>query len=92
MGTDLNREFSIEESQMTGKQLKKCSMFLAKGEMQIKVNLRYRHTPVRIAKFNNVSDSSRWQGCGTRENFSIIGGSADLYSNYGNQYGSFSHQ
>ena len=36
-GTELNREFSTEESQMTERPLRKCSISLAIREMHIKM-------------------------------------------------------
>lgn len=52
--TDLNKEFSMEESQMTEKH------FLAMGEMKIKTTLRFCLIPIRMAKVNNPSESSHW--------------------------------
>ena len=47
-GTDLNKEFSLEESQLNEKILKEYSTFLAIREMLIKTTLRFHLTPVRI--------------------------------------------
>jgi hypothetical protein len=49
-GTELNKEFSTEKYQMAEKHLKKCSTSLVIREMQIKTNLRFHLSPVRIAK------------------------------------------
>ena len=51
---------------MSEKHLKKCSASLVIGEMQIKITLRFHHTPVRMAKIKNLGDSRCWQGCGER--------------------------
>ena len=83
--TDLNREFSTEESQMAERHLRKCSTFLAIMEMQIKITLRYHLIPVRMAKIKNTDESLSWRGCG-----SIAGGSVNLNSFCGNEYGDFS--
>jgi hypothetical protein len=40
-----------------------------------------------MAKINNTSDSPCFEGYGVGEHSSIAGGSANLYSHYGNQYG-----
>ena len=53
--TDLNRDCSTEESQVTEKHLKKCSTSLAIREMQIKIALKFHLTPVRMAKITSTS-------------------------------------
>jgi hypothetical protein len=52
---ELNREFSKEEVQVASKYMKKCSIFLAIKEMQIKTTFRFHLTPVKMAimKVNN---------------------------------------
>jgi hypothetical protein len=45
---ELNKQFS-KEVQMTNKYRKKCSVSLARKEMQFKVTLRFHLTPVRMA-------------------------------------------
>lgn len=45
---------------MTERQVKKYSTSLAIREIQIKTILRVHLIPVRIAKINNMSDSSCW--------------------------------
>jgi hypothetical protein len=44
--TELNRNFSKEEIQMTKKNVKKCSPSVAIKEMQIKTTLRFHLTPL----------------------------------------------
>ena len=53
-GADLNREFSTEESQMAQRHLRNCSASLVIRKMKIKMTLRYRLTPVRMAKNKNT--------------------------------------
>ena len=64
--TDLNKEFSLEELQIAGKHLKKCSTSLVIREIQIKTTLRFHLIPVRIAKVKNSGDSRYRRGCGER--------------------------
>jgi hypothetical protein len=55
-GTELNREFSTEESQMAKKDIKKCSASLVISKRQIKMTLRFHLTLVRLAKIKNSWD------------------------------------
>jgi hypothetical protein len=52
---------------MAEKHLKKCSISLVIGEMQIKTTLRFYFTPVRMVKIKNSGDSRCRQGCGERK-------------------------
>jgi hypothetical protein len=83
---------------MAEKHLKKYSISLVIGEMQIKTTLRFHLIPVRMAKIKNSGDSRCWQGCGERtadagkdvekeDHSSIAGGIASLYNHSGNQSG-----
>jgi hypothetical protein len=58
-GTEVNREFSMEEYQMVEKHLKKYSVYLVIREMQIKTNLRFHLLPVRMA-MNKIGHSRCW--------------------------------
>jgi hypothetical protein len=66
LGTELNKELSIEEYRIAEKHLKKCSTSLVIREIQIKTTLGFHLTPVRMAKIKNADDSRCWQGCGER--------------------------
>ena len=54
--TELNREFSAEESQIAEKYLKKCSKSLVIREMQIKRTLRFHLIPIKMAKIKNSGE------------------------------------
>jgi hypothetical protein len=52
---------------MAKKHLKKFLISLVIREMQIKTTLRFHLISVKMAKIKNSSDTTCWQGCGTRE-------------------------
>jgi hypothetical protein len=83
-GTELNREFSTEETQIAEKNIRKCSTSLVIREMQIKTTLRFHLTPFRVTKMKNSGDSTCWSGCGKREHSSIAGGIASWSNHSGN--------
>jgi hypothetical protein len=60
-GIDLNK-FSIGDSEMAEKHLQKWSISLAIREMHVNTTLKFHLTSVRMAKINNTSNSSCWQG------------------------------
>lgn len=47
-GTALNREFSMKETEVHEKHLRKCSISLAFREMKIKTTLKFDLIPVRM--------------------------------------------
>ena len=59
------------------KHMKKYSLSLAIGEMQIKTTLRYHLTPVRVSIIKKSGDSRCWRGCGEIEHFYTAGGSVN---------------
>jgi hypothetical protein len=59
--TELNRNFSKEEIQMSKKKhMKKCSSSLAIKAMQIKTTVKFYLTPVRIAIIRNTTNNKCW--------------------------------
>jgi hypothetical protein len=57
-GIELNQEFTTDQSRMSEKNLKKYSKSLVIREMQIKTNLRFHLTPIRIPKIKATSDNT----------------------------------
>ena len=56
------RQLIKYDIQMANKNMKRCSTsFLIRG-LQIKT-MRYRYTPITIAKIRNIDSTKCWQGC-----------------------------
>ena len=72
---------------MSEKHLEKCLTSITMREMKIKMTSRFCLVPDRMAKIRNTIDSLCWRGCGILLH---AGGSVNLYSHFGNQYGGFS--
>jgi hypothetical protein len=68
--------------------LKKCSVALFIGEMQIKTTLRFYLTCIIMVKIKNSKDLTCCQGCGAWGQSFTTDGSTNLYNHSGNQYGS----
>ena len=60
MGADLNKEFSIEETQIAEKHLKKCSTSWTIRKTQIKTALIFHLTPIRMGKIWHLVLGRMW--------------------------------
>ena len=82
VGQNLNRLFIKEDTQMANKHMEIYSESYVIRELQIKITLKYYHTPIRMAQIWNTDDKKCWWGCGAVETL-ITDGHAKWYSHAG---------
>jgi len=60
VGQNLNRLFIKEDTQMANKHVEIYSESYVIRELQIKITLKYYHTPIRMAQIWNTDDKKCW--------------------------------
>ena len=60
VGQNLNRLFIKEDTQMANKHMEIYSESYVIRELQIKITLKYYHTPIRMAQIWNTDDKKCW--------------------------------
>ena len=87
MGKKNLEYFSKDDTIQTAKKhMKRCSISLIIGEMQVKP-MRYHFTLARMAITNKIESSNCGQGCGEIGTLCNIDGSIKWCSSYGRQCG-----
>ena len=72
---------------MAKKHKKRCSTSLIIREMQIKTEMKYCLTLVRMAIIKKSTKNKRWEGAEKREPSYTFGGFVNWYNHHGKQYG-----
>ena len=72
---------------MVHRHMKRFSMSLIIGEIQIKTIMRYHLTSVRMAIINKSTNNSAGKDVEKGDSFCTVGGNADWCSHCGKQYG-----
>ena len=60
VGQNLNRLFIKEDTQMANKHMEIYSESYVIRELQIRITLKYYHTPIRMAQIWNTDDKKCW--------------------------------